>query len=608
MNRRLGLFLLSLGLLLLPLAPAQTSSSGPTAEPRTPDARLVAAYYFYWYNVYTGQHFVDPDGSDALTDHPPDAYLSNYSWTEVAWHRRELLDMMAAQIDIVLPVYWGSDQEAYWSVPGLQNLVTAEQQLIGEGRTPPRIGMFYDTTALKQQNGGVKPDLTTPAGKALFYGMISDFYHLVPSSLWALVDGHPLVWLYTSEYVGAYDQSTFNYAAQQFQAEFGATPYIVREASWQGISTDGVYYWGVALTGPMTSGQVGSLGPGYDETAVYGRPNPRVRDRACGEFYADGWEAIRSSDVTLLAIETWNEFHEGTDIAPSREYSTTYVTLTAQNVARWKATDYGSAPLVWLDLGRSPYNQGLRPAFNFPDGAWLVTWLDGREAAYPDHSTTPESHYIYLEVNDAFLYATPGEVWVTVEYYDTGHGSWLVQYDGVSDPYTTIPVSNQGTGRWQRHTFHLTDAYFGGRQNNGADLRLSDHHWADGQGDYFGRVWIARSAPGHQAPDLPGLSSIGVRPGEVVEIPVSASDPDGGPVSLSLERGPAFATLTDYGNGTGLLRLAPGEEGGSHCSYRLRVLATDTDSPALADATTVQVIFYRHALFLPLVLNGDRQQ
>ena len=580
------------------------SASPNRAAPQfwTADDKQVAAYFFYWYNIYTGQHFVDPDGSDALTDHPPDAYLSNYSWSEVAWHRRELLDMMTAQIDIVLPVYWGSDQEKFWSVPGLQNLVAAEQQLIGEGRNPPRIGMFYDTTALKQQNGGVKPDLTTPAGKALFYDMISDFYHLVPSNLWALVEGHPLVWLYTSEYVSAYDQSTFDYVDQQFQSEFGSTPYIVREASWQGINTDGVYYWGVALNGPMTVGDVASVGPGYNETAVYGRPDPRVRERECGEFYADGWEAIRSSDATLLAIETWNEFHEGTDIAPSREYGSTYVTLTAQNVSRWKSANYGSAPLVWLDLGQSPYMQGLRPAFNFPDGAWLVTWLSGREAAYPDHSTTPESHHIYLEVNDAFLYATPSEVWVTVEYYDTGQGWWVLQYDGVSDPYTAILVPHQGTGQWQRHTIHLTDAYFGGRQNNGADLRLADYYPGDGQVDYFGRVWIAQSPPSHPAPDLLGLSVIGVRPGAVVEIPLAASDRDGGPLSLSLERGPAFATLTDYGNGSGLLRLAPGEEETLQCSYRLRVLATDTDNPALGDAATAQVIFFPHALHLPLVL------
>lgn len=190
-----------------------------------------------------------PSVQTTPSSHPPDAYLSNYSWTEVAWHRRELLDMIAAGIDIALPVYWGSSQEAYWSVPGLQNLVAAEQQLIGEGIAPPRIGMFYDTTALQQQSGGAKPDLTTPAGKALFYDMIADFYHLVPPDLWARVDGRPLIWLYTSEYVAAYNQGTFDYAAQHFQDDFGVAPYIIQEVSWDGVESDGVYQWGVRRVG-----------------------------------------------------------------------------------------------------------------------------------------------------------------------------------------------------------------------------------------------------------------------------------------------------------------------------------------------------------------------
>jgi len=33
----------------------------------------------------------------------------------------------------------------------------------------------------------------------------------------------------------------------------------------------------------------------------------------------------------------------------------------------------------------------------------------------------------------------------------------------------------------------------------GADLRLSDGYWYDGQTNYFGRVWIAWSLPGNQA-------------------------------------------------------------------------------------------------------------
>ena len=468
------IMIVTFALLQFPVMPSQSAPST-----WTPDDKLVAAYYFYWYNIYTGEHFITPDGSDYVTNHPPDSYLANYSYTEVSWHRRELLDMMTAQIDIVLPVYFGNEENFFWSKPGLQNLVSATQTLIDEGRTPPKIGMFFDTNALLQQNNGIPPDLTTETGKAHFYTMISDFFGMVPNSLWATINSRPIIFLYSSSIVGVYNQSTFDYINQHFQSDFGPTPYFVMDTSWQGVSTDEAYSWGSALYGPTTNGRVGTLGPGFDSTALdnYLGSAPSIRDRQCGEFYNSGWEAMISGGATLVVIETWNELHEATELAASREYGTTYLTLTAENILRWKVTDFGSAGSIWLDFGEHPYQQGLRPAFNFPDGAWLVTTLAGREAAYPDVTTTPTSHFIYLDVNNAFTHATPSDVWVTVEYFDGGTDQWSFQYDSVSDPYApTESVELQNTGQWKRHTFHLTDAYFGGRQAGGADLRLADNN------------------------------------------------------------------------------------------------------------------------------------
>jgi len=570
----------------------------------TPSDKLVAAYYFYWYDIYSGDHFITPDGADYITNHPPDSYLPNYSYTEVSWHRRELLDMMTAQIDIALPVYFGSEVNFYWSKTGLQNLVTATQGLIDEGHTPPKIGLFLDTNSLQQQNNDIPPDLTTVYGKDLFYNMIFDYFELVPNSLWATIDGRPIVFLYTSQYASAYDQTTFDYIAQHFQSDFGTTPYIVRETSWQGVSTDEEYAWGSALYGPSVFGRVGSLGPGFDSTAVdnyLGYP-PNIRDRECGAFYNTSWDTMMSAGTTLVAIETWNELHEATEIAASREYGTTYLTLTAENISRWKATDYGTAGFIWLDFGDPPFQQGLQPAFNFPDGAWLVTTIAGREAAYPDVTTTPTSHNIYLDVNNAFAYATPSDVWVTVEYFDGGSDQWSLQYDSVSDPYaSTESMELQNTGQWKRHSFHLADAYFGGRQADVADLRLTDNYWVDGQVNYFGRIWISKSALDNQAPDLSEVNDVVLMVGEVLEIPVSATDPEGDPISLTLDHNYDFVTLSDNGDGTGLLRLAPTGLDIQPCPYLIRIFATDTGNPALADSVSLTVKILAHDVFLPMV-------
>ncbi len=227
----------------------------------------------------------------------------------------------------------------------------------------------------------------------------------------------------------------------------------------------------------------------------------------------------------------------------------------------------------------------------------------GREAAYPDVTTTPASHFIYLDVNNAFAQANPSDVWVTVEYYDGGTDQWSLQYDSLSDPYaSTESVMLQNSGQWKRHTFHLTDAYFGSREAGAADLRLTDDYWVDDRVNYFGRIWIAKSAPGNQAPDLAELNNVELMIGQSLEIPVSTTDPDGDSILLSLERDFDFVTLTNNGDGTGILRLTPIWSDIQPCPYHLRIIATDTGKPALADSISLQVKVLTHDIFIPIVM------
>lgn len=81
--------------------------------------KLALTYFFYWYNATTNQN---------LTLHPPDSYLSTYSYDNIAFYQRELSDMAAAGIDVVLPVYWGDPgNAARFSIPGLHLMAQVEQ-------------------------------------------------------------------------------------------------------------------------------------------------------------------------------------------------------------------------------------------------------------------------------------------------------------------------------------------------------------------------------------------------------------------------------------------------------------------------------------------------
>jgi hypothetical protein len=120
---------------------------------------------------------------------------------------------------------------------------------------------------------------------------------------------------------------------RSFAREFaGRTPYIAPEVSWN-VKADNKVAWGGAL-GLKTPG-IASLGPGYDHSAVRGR-SPLAVDRRDGKFYEEQWEKFLKQPSQIVVLETWNEFHEGTDIAASREYGRKYIDLTRMYTDRFK--------------------------------------------------------------------------------------------------------------------------------------------------------------------------------------------------------------------------------------------------------------------------------
>jgi hypothetical protein len=556
--------------------------------------KIALASYFYWYDVNTGSYTVE-NGSDLLTLHPPAADLSTLDYNLVSWHQQQLADMTAAGIDVALPVYRAdSGSTTTWSQTGLRNMVTAAQALIQAGTPGPMIGMFDDTSSLPDQNNGIPPDATTDAGKTLLYQAIHDFFSIVPPNLWATIDGKPIVVLYSSSYVSNYDQSTFDYIVQHFQADFGANPYLIREISWQGVTTDAAYQWGAALDHPYFSGDVVEIGPGFNETnrtKDEAGPTgvPRIRDRDCGLFYQDGWDEIQSSSARLVMIETWNELIEATGVCNSQEYGRQFVSLSAARINRWKTSaPYVAPATLQIDFGRDEFTSGLRPLeTNIGDGVWKATYIAGHEAASAQRTASPPSYYLYLSVDNSFTKGVTTPVWVTVEYLDTGSARWWLDYDGASAAYTQtaiVPMTNSGA--WKLKTFFLPDARFQGQENQGADLRIDDYNTA-GESHYFSRVWITKTAPPAAVTRMSPLADVVLPPGASMDLPLTAASSDGAAVSFTLSRGPGFASLRTSG-GTSMLHLAPTVADVQTCPNVVTAVAATSGSP-LADAASFRV-------------------
>ena len=453
---------------------------------------LVGTTYFYWYDIRSKAHIVNHDGTDAMTTHPAD--MNSISYEEPDWHEGQLRDMVDAGLDFLMPVYWGvPGKYDGWSFKGLPPLVEAHTALEKEGRKPPAIGMFYDTSILQWNSfnpdgANYHVDLITDFGKEWFYTAIRDFWSLIPPAKWARVDGRPIIFLYEAAFVKQQDpQRQFVYVKRRFREDFGVEPFLVKSSGWKG-EADATYSWGGAVNGPIIFPDVVALGPGYDHSAVPGR-QPLIIDRRDGGTYVERWTKVVQLDPKrrpwMAHVETWNEWHEGTDTANSREYGRAYIVLTTLFTDMWHSDTHLRLSSGYLNADRVSWEPrgvaGLDLRSSGGDGNWQLRTLDGVPAAVSlpnPHSQT--SRYLYFNVDDVFAYDLSGRPAVlSVTYRDAGGSTIAVEYDSTVDegpldgafrPAGSVAVT--GTGQWKTTDFKLRDCRFMNRCN-GADLRLA---------------------------------------------------------------------------------------------------------------------------------------
>ena len=331
--------------------PLTWAKPGPYMAPEWQDFKLdsfsgrqslVTTYYFYWHDLTDPERMARFRGRFNTPPNP-----ARYSFLFPDTHYREFSDMRDAGLDFVLPVYWGepghpgrttaSTAPHYWSTEGIPAMVEALDRNAALGAPPLQIGMFYDTTIM------ANADLTTPSGKEYFYVNVRDFYSRIPPRYWAAIDGRPIVWLYDTIWVARFDQSSIDYLSERFAQDFGGLrPYVVREWQWyqsKGVApqvimkSDNMYAWGAAPSGFNVDKRFGvaEVGPGFSNTR-YCKTGLAANcfdvDRENGAFYERELSAALRSSRKIMAVETWNEFSEGSDVAETVEFGRMYINLT----------------------------------------------------------------------------------------------------------------------------------------------------------------------------------------------------------------------------------------------------------------------------------------
>jgi hypothetical protein len=332
------------------LAPGVTDFSIVRQETFGAAQPITGTYFFYWFDAASLRQQAAARGGTIVYPFTP-VNADTMSFFDPQWYVKEFVDMQDAGIDFALPVYWGEPGQYnrrvapapelnLYATQGLPPMVAALDQLRAAGR-PFKVGLFFDTSILNDE------DLTVQRGHDIFYATIRDFFSRIPPQHWVSIGGRPLVWLYDTVHVGAFDQSTFGDVYARFPLDFGGlVPYIVREVQWYTartappqpvLHTEGLYAWGAAPFGfnedPRLT--VAEVGPGFCNTQFGGGgANRFCVDREGGRYYQRQLDRALRLGRQIVAIETWNELGEASGILETVEYGRLYLDLTRQFVDR----------------------------------------------------------------------------------------------------------------------------------------------------------------------------------------------------------------------------------------------------------------------------------
>jgi autotransporter-associated beta strand protein len=312
-------------------------------------------------------------------------------------------------------------------------------------------------------------------------------------------------------------------------------------AAWQThiAKYDGVLVWMSTSTSEVSffnnRGQdyYPHIWPGFSWAHLKQHPaNPPVQltDRQGGQFYWDKGRTWINAGADRLFLGMFDEYDEGTAIMPMTDDPPPpntgwgrfidnqgkpgdwWMTLSDElKRMMWgQRANSGTLPTAEslvnrsnigpeasTDLGAADLTNSLTRA-QVGDGDTVVETVAGRECRGNLDPAT--DRYMYFKVDDSFAFEMEnGDVTIEVEYYDiTGNTVLGLQYDSTSSvpanpAFTAHPqnITTTGSGIWRTVRFEIANAFFGNRQNGGADFRLT----FGGKKLNVNRVWVRLPEP-----------------------------------------------------------------------------------------------------------------
>jgi len=302
---------------------------------------------------------------------------------------------------------------------------------------------------------------------------------------------------------------------------------VGRYSSPNGAINHKNYYWDPDFSETQVLGieYLPVVWPGFswDNLKQY-PPGYSLIPRLDGEFLWSQVHAVQDVGIDMTFVAMFDEVDEGTaifkvsDDHPVTDHWVTYegmphdwymrLTGAAGRMLRGEIPLTSTIPIdpdyngdeVFYNLGEDEADRMTHP--QPADGTTTTDTVAGVSCRRNVDPNT--DFFMHFALDDGFAFqGSQHELCIAIDYYDTGGGSLNMQYD--SDTGDDIPaqyktggsVNLNGTNKWSRHIFVVTDGYFGNRQNGGADFRINK---LGGGTFYLDRVVV--TSPGPKSPQI----------------------------------------------------------------------------------------------------------
>jgi hypothetical protein len=277
------------------------------------DAPVLAKYYA-WYDENSW-------GSGRLTDQPAQPYRS----ADRAAIERQVGQAMSAGIDGFELNWWGPRN------PTDDNLRTLLAVAQARGF---KVTVDFDLSS---------PFVSGPDDTAQALSYLRQYF---ASPAWFQLNGRPVVSFYG---VAKYPVSTW----AAIRSQVGGNALWIGEGDQFAYLNvfDGIHPYSVAWS-PDPSGQLASYAdrarayrdrlwvatvlPGYDDTLLGRGAAGFAVNRRNGDYYRTLWQGAIATQPAFIAITSWNEWMEGTQIEPSRSYGDLYLQITREMAAQFR--------------------------------------------------------------------------------------------------------------------------------------------------------------------------------------------------------------------------------------------------------------------------------